>query len=51
VGVIMHYDGAEWSPMNSGTRMLLTSVWGSSADDVYAVGLDGGHGIILHGRR
>ena len=34
-----------WSPMNSGTLSNLVRVWGSSSNDVFAVGNDG---TILH---
>ena len=44
-GTILHYDGAAWSPMNSGTARGLDSVWGSSPSDVFAVGWSG---TILH---
>jgi hypothetical protein len=27
-GLIKHYDGISWSPMDSGTTETLTSVWG-----------------------
>ena len=43
-GTIMHYDGATWSPMTSGTTKLIWDVWGSSASNVFAVG---DHGTIL----
>ena len=43
--VILHYDGAQWSSMDSGTETYLYGVWGSSANDVFAVGLGG---VILH---
>ncbi|MBU1059228.1 MAG: 6-bladed beta-propeller [Proteobacteria bacterium] len=44
-GAVFHFDGKDWSPMNSGTEELLNSVWGSSADNVIAVG---GNGVIVH---
>ena len=44
-GVILHYDGASWSPQITGTDRSLTSIWGSSSTDVFAVGENG---IILH---
>jgi hypothetical protein len=40
----VHYDGAAWKPMQSGTTVRLSSIWGSGPSDVYAVGA----GIILH---
>jgi hypothetical protein len=43
-GAILHYNGAVWSPMSSPTSAALTDMWGRSASDVYAVGLN----TILH---
>src|SRR5213593_4694433 len=45
--VIQHYDGTRWQPElsdSNGAFMSLSSVWGSSASDVFAVGgsCDGG---------
>jgi hypothetical protein len=37
-GAILHYDGATWSAMRSGTTEWLSGVWGSSGSDVFAVG-------------
>jgi VCBS repeat-containing protein len=44
-GVIVHYDGTVWTPMTvpGGTRGLF-GVWGSSGNDVFAVG----YRAILH---
>lgn len=50
-GAVLHYDGAAWVPMISGTKKWLTRVWGSGPNDVYAVGGDfsnSNDGIILH---
>jgi hypothetical protein len=44
-GTILHYDGAGWSEMTSGTSAALRGVWGTSSSDVYAVG---NSGTILH---
>lgn len=44
-GTIVHYDGSNWTPMNSGTTVSLRGVWGNAGDDVYAVG---DSGTILH---
>ena len=44
-GTILHYDGINWSAMQSGTSAGLLGVWGSSATDVYAVGETG---TMLH---
>jgi hypothetical protein len=38
---ILHWDGAQWSPVASGTPERLTGVWGSSANAVWAVGRGG----------
>jgi hypothetical protein len=35
-GTILHYDGADWSPMDSGTTHGLEGVWGSGGGDVFA---------------
>ena len=35
---VNHYDGSNWSKMDSGTTSPLLGVWGSSASDVFAVG-------------
>lgn len=38
-GSILHFDGTGWSPMDAPTDLqLFTAVWGSSANDVFAVG-------------
>jgi hypothetical protein len=50
-GRIRHFDGAQWSPMESGTILNLLAVWGFAGDDVYAVGFSNQgsqRGIILH---
>ena len=44
-GVILHFDGVRWSPMESGTTARLQSVWGSGPSDVFAVGWNG---VALH---
>ncbi|MFC1926211.1 WD40/YVTN/BNR-like repeat-containing protein [Chloroflexota bacterium] len=45
-GVIVHYDGNDWTPMASGEDYHdLYGVWGSSSTDVFAVGTGG---TILH---
>lgn len=36
-GSILHFDGAQWERMSSGTTRTLTDVWGSAPDDVYAI--------------
>jgi hypothetical protein len=40
-GVVLHYDGASWSPVNSGVSVTLWALWGSSAGDIWTAG-DGG---------
>jgi hypothetical protein len=44
-GTIVHFDGATWATMASGTIEDLYGVWGSAWNDVFAVG---GGGTILH---
>jgi hypothetical protein len=44
-GMIIHYDGVEWTKMKSPTGEHLYGVWGSSGTDVFAVGENG---TILH---
>ncbi len=55
-GTILHFDGRDWAPVESGTSLPLNAVWGTSSNDVWAVG--GEHsfvdprspavGVILH---
>jgi hypothetical protein len=44
-GAVLHFDGASWTSMTSGTSQWLNAVWGSSATDVFAVGENGS---IIH---
>ena len=44
-GVVLHYDGASWSPTYSGTSRYLLSVWTAPDGEVFAVGSDG---TIVH---
>lgn len=37
-GVILHFDGQAWSQVPSGTGADLISLWGTSADNIVAVG-------------
>lgn len=37
-GAILHYDGSEWTRMDSGTAARLLTVRGRSATDIFAVG-------------
>lgn len=41
-GPVLHYDGTGWKPMESGTENMdgMAGVWGTGADNVYAVGGD-----------
>jgi hypothetical protein len=43
-GAVLHFDGARWTSMQSGTDRHLEGVWGTSGENVFAVGQDG---IIL----
>ena len=44
-GCSLHWNGTKWSPVASGVTTDLVSLWGSAADDVWAVGDEG---AILH---
>jgi len=44
-GLIVHFDGNEWTEMTKVTSAGLQAVWGSSGRDVFAVGYGG---AILH---
>jgi len=44
-GTVLHWNGAAWSRMATGTRAELHRVWGSSATDVY---VSGENGTLLH---
>ena len=37
-GVILHYNGTAWSTMTSPTTLTLQGVWGTAANNVFAVG-------------
>ena len=37
-GAALHWDGAAWNSVESGSQKTLTGVWGSSANDVTVVG-------------
>ncbi|MEL4169242.1 WD40/YVTN/BNR-like repeat-containing protein [Pseudomonas sp. ZS001] len=47
-GLIMHYDGARWSTLDSATNRPLSRVLCKSAEEVYACGNDG---VLLVGNR
>ena len=44
-GLILHYDGTEWSEVSSGTTQTIFEVWGLAPDDVWAVGRNS---TVLH---
>ena len=44
-GTIIHYSGATWGTMTSGTTETLRGIWGLSDDDIVAVG---DNGTIIH---
>lgn len=37
-GMALHYDGARWSRVRTGTRAVLTDAWGSGPMDLWVVG-------------
>ncbi len=45
-GTIVHFDGAEWKPIPSGTNQTLRGVWGSGPSDVWIVSTPT---LVLHG--
>ena len=46
-GSIVHYNGATWQAMQSGTTLPLLDVFGRSATEVYAVGGDRSTAVVL----
>jgi hypothetical protein len=40
-GVALHYDGANWTTLETGTSRSLQSVFGDAHGHVFAAGLDG----------
>jgi hypothetical protein len=48
----MHYDGSDWIEMEQNFSIFLQGLWGSSSQDVFAVGFEGEEdsttGAILH---
>jgi hypothetical protein len=44
-GTVLHWNGAAWSKMSTGTREGLRRVWGTSGSNVY---VSGEHGTLLH---
>ncbi len=45
LGLLLRFDGSEWSSEETGTTETLNAVHGSSANNVFAVGENG---TILH---
>lgn len=45
MGVMLHYDGHTWTPVDTPAPYHLHDIWGSSETDIYAVGKQG---VILH---
>ena len=37
-GLILHYDGHEWSPINNDASAYFTSMWGNSGTEQFTVG-------------
>jgi hypothetical protein len=37
-GVILHWDGSDWTPMETGTQKTIFAMHGTSATDIWAVG-------------
>lgn len=52
-GLILHYDGAAWTRIESGTTQPLFGLWGASGDDVWIVGGNiagaAGSAVVLRG--
>jgi len=48
-GTLLHHDGKQWSPMDSGTIKALYGVWGSSPSDLCATG-EGGILLCFDGK-
>lgn len=46
-GLILHFDGQVWSPMDSGVNAQLFTVSGRGPEDVWVVG-GGASGVLLH---
>ena len=47
VGVVLHYDGSDWSELLVGAEDDLVAVWGTGPDNVVAVG-GRSNGIVAH---
>jgi photosystem II stability/assembly factor-like uncharacterized protein len=43
--MILYLDGDQWTRIESNTKEYLTAIWGSSDENIYAVG---DNGLILH---
>lgn len=35
---ILHFNGTDWAPVNTGISGTITGIWGSSSSNIYAVG-------------
>src|SRR5262249_41171115 len=46
--VVLHWDGSSWQHVVAPSMGALLGVWGSSSQDVWAVGLDEGSGFFRH---
>lgn len=44
-GTILHYDGIEWTSIQTGFSCFFYDIWGTAHNDVFAVGSGG---VILH---
>lgn len=44
-GMVLHYDGAAWTALSTGSPAQLRTVWGSAPNDVWAAGENG---ALLH---
>jgi len=41
IGTILHYDGTEWSELDSAINTRLNAIWGSAPDDIFVVDAEG----------
>ena len=51
LGTILHFDGNEWSTVQTGEAYTLYGAWGGASDDVWTVGgtfLPSTHAALLH---
>ncbi|MHB1349069.1 MAG: BACON domain-containing protein [Desulfobulbaceae bacterium] len=47
-GTILRFDGKSWRPMSSGSRAMLRSIWGVTAENSYDAYAVGAGGTVLH---